>query len=149
MAMPPDGSSPVGASPVPPSPPSQAPAEGGHELVLVVEDDELVRQHACSELRTLGYQVLAAEGGKAALALIDEHDNIDLLFTDVVMPGMSGRVLADAAREKRPGLRVLYTSGYTENAIVHHGRLDAGVKLLPKPYRRAELARAVRAALSA
>ena len=140
---------PVGASPVPPSPPSQAPAEGGHELVLVVEDDELVRQHACSELRTLGYQVLAAEGGKAALALIDEHDNIDLLFTDVVMPGMSGRVLADAAREKRPGLRVLYTSGYTENAIVHHGRLDAGVKLLPKPYRRAELARAVRAALSA
>ena len=117
--------------------------------MLVVEDDELVRQHACSELRALGYQVMAAEGGKSALTLIEQHDNIDLLFTDVVMPGMSGRVLADAAREKRPGLRVLYTSGYTENAIVHHGRLDAGVKLLPKPYRRTELARAVRAALSA
>ncbi|HRD99612.1 MAG TPA: ATP-binding protein, partial [Rubrivivax sp.] len=139
---------PVGASPASPAPPAQAPVEGGSERVLVVEDDELVREHACSELRALGYEVLAADGGRAALALIEQHADIALLFTDVVMPGQSGRALADAARAVRPGLRVLYTSGYTENAIVHHGRLDSGVKLLPKPYRRAELARAVRAALA-
>jgi signal transduction histidine kinase/CheY-like chemotaxis protein len=139
---------PVGASPAAPAPPAQVPVEGGSERVLVVEDDELVREHACRELRALGYEVLAADGGKAALALIEQHADIALLFTDVVMPGMSGRSLADAARAMRPGLRVLYTSGYTENAIVHHGRLDSGVKLLPKPYRRAELARAVRGALT-
>ena len=147
---------PLGSAPVPPAPPDQARVEGGHERVLVVEDDELVRQHACSELRALGYQVLAADSGRAALALLDQHEDIDLLFTDVVMPGMSGSALADAAREKRPGLRVLYTSGYTENAIVHHGRLAlarqrglATAGVLAKPYRRAELARAVRAALAA
>ena len=138
---------PLGAAPATPPPQSPLPATGGHETVLVVEDDALVRQHACHELRALGYQVLAADGGKLALALIDAHDGIALLFTDVVMPGMSGRDLAEAALARRAGLRVLYTSGYTENAIVHHGRLDPGVKLLPKPYRRAELARAVRAAL--
>jgi len=93
--------------------------------------------------------VLEAPCGADALGLIENDDSIDLLFTDVVMPGgMSGRQLADAARQRRPGLRVLYTSGYTENAIVHHGRLDPGVMLLPKPYRRADLARAVRTAFA-
>jgi len=123
---------------------------GGSETVLVVEDDELVRRYACNELRSLGYRVIDADSGKSALAIIETRDDIALLFTDVVMPGgMTGRVLADAARRLRPGLRVLYTSGYTENAIVHHGRLDAGVMLLAKPYLRADLARAIRAALSA
>lgn len=121
---------------------------GGTETVLVVEDDDPVRQLACHELRALGYRVLDASSGSTAMRHLEGADPVDLLFTDIVMPGgMSGRQLADAAQAKRPGLKVLYTSGYTENAIVHHGRLDAGVMLLPKPYRRAELARAVRMAL--
>ena len=105
-------------------------------------------QLACHELRALGYRVIDAASGAQALPLLDAEEPIDLLFTDVVMPGgMSGRQLADEARRRRPGLRVLYTSGYSENAIVHHGRLDTGVQLLPKPYRRADLARAIRQAL--
>lgn len=130
-----------------PVPPAAAPA-GGAETVLVVEDDALVRRYACTELQALGYRVLDADSGAAALAVIEREPGIDLLFSDVVMPGgMSGRELADAALRRRPGLKVLYTSGYTENAIVHHGRLDAGVMLLAKPYRRSELAQAVRSAL--
>lgn len=121
---------------------------GGAETVLVVEDDEPVRQLACHELRALGYHVLEAGSGAEAMRIVEGDAPIDLLFTDVVMPGgMSGRQLVDAAQAARPGLRVLYTSGYTENAIVHHGRLDAGVMLLAKPYRRADLARAIRSAL--
>ncbi|MGK2898981.1 MAG: ATP-binding protein [Burkholderiaceae bacterium] len=123
---------------------------GGAETVLVVEDDAPVRQLASHELRALGYRVLEAPSGADAMRIVEGDEPIDLLFTDVVMPGgMSGRKLADAARAVRPSLRVLYTSGYTENAIVHHGRLDPGVMLLPKPYRRADLARAVRTALGA
>ncbi|MFN0186262.1 MAG: ATP-binding protein [Aquabacterium sp.] len=129
-------------------PPVEDVVPGAGQTLLVVEDDEAVRQLACHELRALGYRVLQAASGAQALPLLEGGETIDLLFTDVVMPGgMSGRELADAARRLRPGLRVLYTSGYTENAIVHHGRLDPGVQLLPKPYRRTELARAVRAAL--
>ena len=139
-----------GARPAPVDPKAQEPAiRGGTESVLVVEDDEPVRQLACLELRALGYRVLEAPNGADALRIVESDEPIELLFTDVVMPGgMSGRQLADAARQLRPGLRVLYTSGYTENAIVHHGRLDPGVMLLPKPYRRADLARAIRTALS-
>jgi nitrogen-specific signal transduction histidine kinase len=121
---------------------------GGTETVLLVEDDEPVRLLASLELRAMGYQVLEATSGAEALRFIERGDGIDLLFTDIVMPGgMSGRELADAATARRPGLRVLFTSGYTDDAIVHHGRLDPGVQLLPKPYRRDELARAVRQAL--
>ena len=128
--------------------PVQGHVRGGFETVLVVEDDEPVRRLACLELRALGYDVLEAGRGSEALALLDSGCPVDLLFTDVVMPGgMSGRQLAEAALQRRPGLRVLYTSGYTENAIVHHGRLDPGVQLLPKPYRRDDLAKAVRQAL--
>ncbi|MDE2082350.1 MAG: PAS domain S-box protein [Burkholderiales bacterium] len=120
----------------------------GHACVLVVEDDALVRRHAAELLRGLGYTVLDAEHGPAALAVLRERDDIDLLFTDVVMPGgLNGRQLADAALALRPGLKVLFTSGYTENAIVHHGRLDRGVHLLPKPYRSVDLARKVHAVL--
>jgi signal transduction histidine kinase/CheY-like chemotaxis protein len=129
-------------------PAGEATVRGGTETVLVVEDDEPVRQLACLELRALGYRVLDAACGADALRIIEGGEAIDLLFTDVVMPGgLSGRQLADAAQVLRPGLPVVYTSGYTENAIVHHGRLDAGVMLLAKPYRRADLARAIRSAL--
>jgi signal transduction histidine kinase/ActR/RegA family two-component response regulator len=124
-------------------------AAGGEETVLVVEDDPMVRRYACNQLRSLGYRVVDVDNGLAAMQLVEQRDDLDLLFTDVVMPGaLNGRALADAARQRRPGLRVLYTSGYTENAIVHHGRLDPGVQLLAKPYRRVDLARAVRLALA-
>ena len=117
----------------------------GDGLILLVEDDELVRRIARRQLLSMGYQVLEAANGRDALTIIEQREDIDLLFTDVVMPGeMNGRELADAALRLRPGLRVLYTSGYTQNAIVHHGRLDPGVEFISKPYRRAELARRLR-----
>jgi CheY-like chemotaxis protein len=129
--------------------PAEAPSRGaGH--ILVVEDDDLVRGHVSRQLRSLGYRVTAAEHGPAGLEILAADASIDLLFTDVVMPrGMNGRQLADHARLLRPGLRVLYTSGYTEDAIVHSGRLDRGVRLLNKPYRKADLALRVREALEA
>ncbi|MBC7939081.1 MAG: PAS domain S-box protein, partial [Chitinophagaceae bacterium] len=120
----------------------------GSARVLVVEDDALVRRHATDALTGLGYAVLAAEHGDAALAILRQRADIDLLFTDIVMPGsLNGRQLAEAALVLHPRLKVLYTSGYTENAIVHHGRLDRGVHLLPKPYRSLDLARKVHAVL--
>jgi signal transduction histidine kinase/ActR/RegA family two-component response regulator len=128
--------------------PTTAPISGGNETILVVEDDALVRNFVISQLHSLGYKTIAAADGREALAQVDSGAPFDLLFTDVVMPGgMSGRELADAVGKRRPGLRVLYTSGYTDNAIVHHGRLDAGVLLLTKPYRRPQLAQMVRRAL--
>lgn len=124
-------------------------AQDGDETVLLVEDDELVRQHARNVLLGLGYTVIEATNGPDALQIIRGQSHIDLLFTDVIMPGgMNGPQLVEAAHGVRPQLKVLYTSGYTENAIVHQGRLDKGVHLLNKPYRRAELARKVRLALS-
>jgi PAS domain S-box-containing protein len=121
---------------------------GGRERILLVEDDPLVRQHAEAMLRSLGYTVLAAKSGPEALPILAGAEALDLLFTDVVMPGgMSGRELADRAHSLRPGLKVLFTSGYTENAIVHQGRLDPGVQLLRKPYRRRDLALKLRSVL--
>ncbi len=121
---------------------------GGREKILVVEDDDLVRNLVVEQLEFLGYEVVWAASGPEALERLKQHADIDLLFTDVVMPGgMSGRVLANEAKEMRPDLPVLYTSGYTENAIVHHGRLDPGVQLLQKPYRRQDLARKIRQAI--
>jgi PAS domain S-box-containing protein len=114
---------------------------GSGELILVVEDDELVRQFVRDQVAGLGYRVLTAPNAADALALLNSEPDIALMFTDVVMPGeMDGRQLADAAQSIRPGLPVLYTSGYTENAIVHQGRLDPGVALLAKPYRLTDLA---------
>ena len=123
---------------------------GRGECILLVEDDELVRHYAATLLQGLGYEVVIAQEGHQALKQLQEHPQVQLLFTDVVMPGgIGGRELADRAREMRPGLPVLFTSGYTENGIVHHGRLDPGVLLLAKPYRRSELARRVRQAIDA
>ena len=123
---------------------------GGRERVLVVEDDEQVR-HAVVEMMTqLGYHAITAEDGDRALVLLQGGTVVDLLFTDVVIPGEVGsRELARRAKALLPGLKVLYTSGYTENAVIHHGRLDPGVELLSKPYAIEELARKVRSVLDA
>jgi len=122
---------------------------GGNETILVVEDDAMVRRHATTLLQSLGYSVVAAASADEALAIVDSDRPIDVLFTDIVMPGsMNGRALSEIARARRPSLGVLFTSGYTENILVHGGRLDPNVLLLPKPYHKAELARMVRAALA-
>jgi len=122
--------------------------EGGAETIFVVEDDSLVRSFVTAQLESLGYKTIAAPDGRAALELIEAGQPFDLLFTDVVIPGgMSGRELADEVARLRPGVKILYTSGYTDNAIVHHGKLDDGVMLLTKPYRRNQLAEMIRKAL--
>jgi CheY-like chemotaxis protein len=122
---------------------------GGTETILVVEDDAMVRRYVMTQVQSLGYATLEASNASDALRIIADAPAIDLLFTDVIMPGaMNGRQLVDEALKRRPGLKTLYTSGYTENAIVHHGRLDSGVLLLAKPYRKSELARMIRLALA-
>ncbi len=118
------------------------------ETVLVVEDSEGVLDFACSALEDLGYRVLVASDGPEAMRFLEIEPAIDLLFTDVVMPkGMSGRQLADLALKLRPELPVLFTTGYSRNAIVHQGRLDANVHLLGKPYTQRELAQKIHAIL--
>jgi PAS domain S-box-containing protein len=118
---------------------------GGTENILVVEDDEDVRSTVTGLLKELGYRVLSAEDAAAGLAIIESGARIDLLFTDVVMPGkLQSREMADRAKLLLPDIAVLFTSGYTENSIVHAGRLDDGVSLLSKPYSRDALARRVR-----
>ncbi len=114
------------------------------EIILVVEDEERVRALSVEALRELGYGVVEAAGPAQALRMLDEGQQVTLLFTDVVMPDMSGRQLADRARGKRPNLKVLYTTGYTRNAIVHNGMLDPGTNLLTKPFSIEELAAKVR-----
>jgi len=121
---------------------------GRDEIVLIVEDDPLVRKYVITQIQSLGYTTLDAANATEALGIIDNHADIDLLFTDVIMAGpMNGRHLVDEALRRRPALKTLFTSGYTENAIMHHGRLDSGVLLLAKPYRKSELARMIRLAL--
>jgi signal transduction histidine kinase len=115
--------------------PAAPPAETGGVTILVVEDDDAVRRHAFEVLGELGYRVLEAGEGETALRLIDEERAITLLFTDIGLPGeLNGRNLADEAKRRRPGLKVLFTSGYTRNAIVHNGVLDPGVDLIVKPF---------------
>ena len=127
-----------------------ATVEGGRETILVAEDDDQVRATVVETLSELGYRVLKASDAASALAIVDSGMAIDLLFTDVVMPGpLRSPELARRARERLPGLAVLFTSGYTENSIVHGGRLDAGVDLLSKPYTREALARKIRQVLAA
>ena len=118
------------------------------QKILVVEDQEMVREHAARLLRGMGFQVVEASDGSRALEIIREDKDFTLLFTDVVMPGgPEGPALADKVRQFIPGIRVLFTSGYTEHVISDRGWLEKGVVVLPKPYTRAELARKVREAL--
>jgi PAS domain S-box-containing protein len=122
--------------------------EGGDEAILVVEDDAMVRTSVTAQLQSLGYRTLSATNAVEAITIINSGTTFDLLFTDVIMPGlMNGRQLADEVAKRRPGTKVLFTSGYTENTIIHHGRLDPDVLLLAKPYRKADLARMLRMAL--
>ena len=122
----------------------------GDEVILVVEDHDDLRAYSASVLKELGYSVIEAPAGPAALEQLEQAPHVDLLFTDVVLPGgMDGRRLADEARRRRPSLKVLFTTGYTRNAIVHNGRLDPDVQLVPKPFTFEALARKVRAVLDA
>src|SRR6185295_3914006 len=121
--------------------------QGKQETVLVVEDDPDVRAYVVETLRGLNYQVRGAANAGEALQILDDAAPVDLLLTDVVMPGMNGRNLAEAALQRRPGLKVLYMTGYSRNAIVHQGRLDAGVSLMQKPFSQEQLAAMVRKVL--
>ncbi|HYD14089.1 MAG TPA: response regulator [Allosphingosinicella sp.] len=118
------------------------------QLILVVEDEEQVRTMTVEALKDLGYGVVDAPDGAAALARLEALARIDLLFTDVVMPGMNGRELADRVCAARPGTPVLFTTGYTRNAVVHNGMLDPGVAFLAKPFTVDQLARKVAEALA-
>ena len=121
---------------------------GRGETILVVEDEDMVREFTVSALEEAGYTVLAAADGPSGLALLKAHPEIDLLFTDVVLAGpLNGRKVADEALKQRPDLKVLFTTGYTRNAIVHHGRLDEGVDLITKPFTAKDLAAKVRRVL--
>ncbi|WP_430869177.1 PAS domain S-box protein [Demequina aurantiaca] len=129
------------AAPEPDPPTSdQIPLQAVSGTILIAEDDDLVRRFAAERLRSRGYDVVEAASGPEAIEALRSLDHIDLLFTDVIMPGgMSGRDLAEAVEELRPGTPVLYASGYTENVILHNGKIDQGVKLLAKPYSARQL----------
>jgi two-component system NtrC family sensor kinase len=120
---------------------------GRGETILIVEDDDGVREYAAEILRDLNYQVLEARDSASALKLIDAEKDFDLLLTDVVLPGKNGRELANEITRRRPGIKVIFMTGYSRNAIVHHGRLDRGTELIPKPLTEAVLARRIRIVL--
>ncbi|MDC7675822.1 GAF domain-containing hybrid sensor histidine kinase/response regulator [Asticcacaulis machinosus] len=122
-------------------------ASGDQELILVVDDEPAVRRFSCDALTELGYRVVEADSAAAALEILKALPDIALIFTDIVMPDTNGRKLADAARAIRPEIKVLYTTGYTRNAVVHNGVVDAGVELIGKPFTIDELAARVRAIL--
>jgi CheY-like chemotaxis protein len=120
----------------------------GSETILVVEDDTDVRTYLAEALRTLNYRVITSNSAQAALSILIQDDRrVDLMLTDVVMPGVNGRELGRRAQDLRPNLPVLYLTGYSRNAVVHHGRLDEGVDLLQKPVTQAQLAARIRAML--
>jgi CheY-like chemotaxis protein len=139
-----DGAYPVDIPPVD----ATIPMAGASTLVLVVDDEAPVRMVTAETLRELGYAVLEAGSGAEGLALLASHPNIAVLLTDVMMPHMNGRQLAEEACRLQPGLRVLYASGYTRNAVVHNGIIDPGVHLLSKPFTMTELARKLRDVLA-
>jgi PAS domain S-box-containing protein len=124
---------------------NSTPEAAGEETILVVEDDDDVRAYSVETLRELGYRVIEAHDGPSALRLLERQFRVDLLFTDVVLPGgMTGAQVAAQARGAKPELKVLFTTGYARNAIVHHGRLDQGVQLITKPFTVSDLATRVR-----
>jgi len=138
-----------GEAAVMPEPATAGGLQGGSETILVVEDDAMVRHYAVTQLQSLGYATISAAKGSEALELVEGGAQFDVLFTDVIMPGgMNGRQLADEIARRRPGVPVLFTSGYPESAIVHNGQLDPGVALLNKPYRKPDLARMICEALA-
>jgi CheY-like chemotaxis protein len=119
--------------------------EGAAETILVLEDDDDVRTYTVDILRELGYRVVEANDGPSALRLLERQSPVDLLFSDVVLPGgMTGAQVAAQAKAIRPEIKVLFTTGYARNAIVHHGRLDKGVELITKPFTYADLAAKIR-----
>jgi len=121
------------------------PEGGEEETILVLEDDDDVRTYSVESLRDFGYRVVEAHDGPSALRLLERQARVDLLFSDVVLPGgMTGAQVAAKARELRPDLKVLFTTGYARNAIIHHGRLDKGVDLITKPFTAGDLAARVR-----
>ena len=120
------------------------PLSSDGEVILAVEDNEDVRAYTKMVLSELGYCVLEAVDAEAAIAILRSSQRVDLLFTDVVLPGRTGRQLAEEAMTLRPSLKVLFTTGYSRNAIVHHGRLDAGVQLITKPFTFEQLAARIR-----
>jgi CheY-like chemotaxis protein len=125
--------------------PSQMPELGGSETILVVEDDPDVRAYTTGILRELGYRVLEAHEGDTALGLLASEPEITLLFTDIGLPGpFNGRQLADEARKRHADLKVLFTTGYAQNAIIHQGRLDSGVQMIVKPFSFVGLAAKIR-----
>jgi PAS domain S-box-containing protein len=137
----------IGSDEEPAEMPAKSPVmvKGAGETILVVEDEPDLRAYTIEALCDLGYRVLEAATGREALRIVEQHPEIELLFTDVVLGnGMNGRVLADEVARRRPELPVLFTTGYTANAIVHHGRLDPGMHLIGKPFTYAELAAKVR-----
>ncbi|NLS03129.1 response regulator [Rhizobium sp. P32RR-XVIII] len=124
------------------------PQGSAKDTILVVEDDDEVRRMTIESLRELGYTVFEASSGSEALEVLGKNPDIDLVFTDIIMPEMNGRQLADAVNEKWPDVKILYTTGYTRNAIVHNGVLDHGVSLLAKPFSLEQLAHKIRELLS-
>jgi CheY-like chemotaxis protein len=128
-----------------PGEPEAAPASGGHETVLVVEDQAEVRGYAAAALGAYGYQVIQAENAEDALLLCGrEGEHVDLILTDVVMPSLSGKELADRLKERRPGIKVLFMSGYAADAMVHHGVLQEDAEFIEKPFSPDQLAIKVR-----
>lgn len=132
----------------PEAPIAESPGARKGETILLVEDDIGVSEYAVSVLEDLGYRVLTAQDGTEGLDIVNKAKRIDLLFTDVVLGGeLNGRQLADAVKKLKPSIPVLFTTGYTRNAIIHHGKLDDGVNLLNKPYTQRDLALKVRAVI--
>ena len=137
-----------GASTLPSAPAAPQARQGGREAILVVEDDAAVRAVAVATLESVGYRVQQAADGRLALEILRQAGEIDLLFTDLVMPnGISGQDLLRMARELRPDLKAIFTSGYSEQFIRGREEADKDVPLLPKPYRRQKLTDIVRSVL--